>query len=29
VREVAFVYCKAGAEVRLRERSVVGVAELG
>jgi hypothetical protein len=28
VREVAFVYCKAGAEVRLRERSVVGIAEL-
>ena len=29
VREVAFVYCKAGAEARLRERSVVGVAEIG
>ena len=29
VREVAFVYCKAGAEVRLRERSVVGVAAVG
>jgi ATP-dependent exoDNAse (exonuclease V) beta subunit len=28
VREVAFVYCKAGAEVRLRERSVVGVTEI-
>jgi ATP-dependent exoDNAse (exonuclease V) beta subunit len=28
VREVAFVYCKAGAEVRLRERGVVGVAEI-
>ena len=26
VREVVFVYCKAGAEVRLRERAVVGVA---
>jgi ATP-dependent exoDNAse (exonuclease V) beta subunit len=29
VREVVFVYCKAGAEVRLREQSVVGVAEIG
>jgi ATP-dependent exoDNAse (exonuclease V) beta subunit len=29
VREVVFVYCKAGVEVRLRERSVVGVAEIG
>jgi ATP-dependent helicase/nuclease subunit A len=29
VREVVLVYCKAGAEVRLREQAVVGVAEIG
>ena len=28
VREVAFVYCKAGAEVRLRGGDVVGTARL-